>query len=163
MIAVDTNVLVRYMVCDDAEQARLARSLLEKLSSNRPGLISREVAIELVWVLERAYRFSRDQIVSVLEELVSTEGLVVEAADDVVRASSSYRRGGVCFSDLMILAAVERAGSQAGLYLRPRLREIGRSSFGGGCDNRRVAMKDAQKPDQGAATTNSTTSGRVEL
>ncbi len=108
MIAVDTNVLVRFMVCDDAEQARLARSLLEKLSSNRPGLICREVAIELVWVLERAYRFSRDQIVSVLEELVSTEGLVVEAADDVVRASSSYRRGGVGFSDLMILAAAER-------------------------------------------------------
>ena len=46
--------------------------------------------MELVWILERAYRFSRDQIATVLEELVSTEGLVVEAADDVVRASSSY-------------------------------------------------------------------------
>ena len=70
------------------------------------------MAIELVWVLEKAYRFSRDQIATVLEELVSTEGLVVEAADDVVRASSSYRRGGVCFSDLMILAAAERAGTR---------------------------------------------------
>ena len=60
----------------------------------------------------RAYRFSRGQIATVLEELVSTEGLVVEAADDVVRASSSYRRGGVCFSDLMILAAAERAGAR---------------------------------------------------
>ena len=70
------------------------------------------MAIELVWVLEKAYRFSRDQIATVLEELVSTEGLVVEAADDVVRASSSYRRGGVCFSDLMILAAAERAGAR---------------------------------------------------
>ena len=112
MSTLDTNVLVRYLVCDDVEQAHAARSLLEGLSSKRPGFICREVAIELVWVLERAYRFSRDQIATVLEELVSTEGLVVEAADDVVRASSSYRRGGVGFSELMILAAAERAGTR---------------------------------------------------
>ena len=112
MSTLDTNVLVRYLVCDYVEQAHSARSLLEGLSSKRPGFICREIAIELVWVLERAYRFSRDQIVSVLEELVSTEGLVVEAADDVVRASSSYRRGGVGFSELMILAAAERAGAR---------------------------------------------------
>ena len=112
MSTLDTNVLVRYLVCDDVEQAHAARSLLEGLSSTRPGFICREVAIELVWVLERAYRFSRDQIATVLEELVSTEGLVVEAAGDVVRASSGYRRGGVRFSDLMILAAAERAGTR---------------------------------------------------
>lgn len=113
MIAIDTNVLVRYLVCDDVEQAHLARSLLEKVSWNRPGFVSREVAIELVWVLERAYRFSRDQIANVLEELASTEGLVVEAADDVVRVSSIYRRGGAGFSDLMILAAAERVDAKS--------------------------------------------------
>lgn len=112
MIAIDTNVLVRYLVSDDAEQALAARSMLEGLSSKRPGFVCREVVIELVWVLERAYRFSRDQIATVLEELVSTEGVVVEAADEVVRASFSYRRGGVGFSDLMILAAAERAGAK---------------------------------------------------
>ena len=74
MSTLDTNVLVRYLVCDDVEQAHAARSLLERLSSKRPGFICREIAIELVWVLERAYRFSRDQIATVLEELVSTEG-----------------------------------------------------------------------------------------
>jgi predicted nucleic-acid-binding protein len=111
VIAVDTNLLVRYLVDDDAEQAQAARALLEGLSSERPGFICREVAIETVWVLERAYGFSRDQIASVLEELVSTDGLVVEAADDVARASLSYRIGGPGFSDLMILAAADRAGA----------------------------------------------------
>ncbi len=111
MIALDTNVLVRYLVEDDPEQAQAARALLEGLSTERPGFICREVTIELVSVLERAYRFARAQIAFVLEELVSTEGLVVETADDVARAALGYRGGGAGFSNLMILAAAERAGA----------------------------------------------------
>ena len=109
MIALDTNVLVRYLVRDDARQAEAARKLLEALTAERPGFVCREVTVELVWVLERAYRFSRDRIATVLEELVATEGLVIEAADDVARAAFRYRHGDVGFADLMILAAAGRS------------------------------------------------------
>ena len=109
MIALDTNVLVRYLVRHDAEQAEAARALLESLTADRPGYVCREVAVELVWVLERAYGYSRDQIATVLEELVATEGLVIEAADDVARAAFRYRIGGTGFSDMMIVLAAERA------------------------------------------------------
>ncbi len=111
MIALDTNVLVRYLVRDDARQAEAARALLEPLTAERPGYVCREVAVELVWVLERAYGLARDQIATILEELVATEELVVEDADDVARAASGYRAAGVGFSDLMILAAAKRSGA----------------------------------------------------
>ena len=111
MIALDTNVLVRYLVRDDIEQAEAARSLLESLTVDRPGYVCREVIVEVVWVLERAYGYSRDQIATILEELVATEELIIESADDVGRAASSYRTGGAGFSDLMILAASERVGA----------------------------------------------------
>ena len=112
MSALDTNVLVRYLVRDDAEQADAARALLESLTTEHPGYICREVMVELVWVLERAYGFSRDRIATILEELVATEGLVIEEADDVARAASRYRTSGAGFSDLMILAAAKRSGAQ---------------------------------------------------
>ena len=111
MIAVDTNVLVRYLVRDDVEQAEAARALLEGLTSEQPGFICREVALEFVWVLERGYRFPRDRIADVLIELTATENLVIEAVDDVARAALSYRQGGGGFSDLMIAAAAERVGA----------------------------------------------------
>ena len=111
MIAVDTNVLVRYLVRDDAEQAEAARRLLESLTAGRPGYVCREVTVELAWVLERAYGYSRARIATILEELVTTDGLVVEAADDVARAAFRYRAGGSEFSDLMILAAAKRSGA----------------------------------------------------
>ena len=112
MIALDTHVLVRYLVRDDVQQADAARALLESLTTERPGHICREVMVELVWVLERAYGFSHDQIATTLEELVATEGLVIEEANDVARAAFQYRASGAGFSDLMILAAAERSGAQ---------------------------------------------------
>ena len=111
MIALDTNVLVRYLVADDVRQAEAARLLLEGLTAERPGFVCREVTVELVWVLQRAYGFSRDRIATVLEDLAATEGLEVEAAEDVARTALSYRRGGAGFPDLMIAAAAKRAGA----------------------------------------------------
>ena len=85
MIAIDTNVLVRYLVRDDVRQADAARELLDGLSVERPAFICREVMIETVWVLERSYRFAREQIAIVVNGLVTAETLVVESADAVSR------------------------------------------------------------------------------
>ena len=111
MTAVDTNVIVRYLVADDPGQSEAARSLLEQLTPDTPGFICREVVIEAAWVLERSYRFPRARIAEVLMDLTASDSLVVENADDVVAAAHRYRQGGVGFSDLMILAAAEREGA----------------------------------------------------
>ena len=111
MIALDTNVLVRFLVRDDEAQAAAARTLLSALTADHPGFVCREVILELVWVLERAYGFSREQIADVMEHLVSTDVLVIEAGADVARAAFTYGTGSAGFSDLMILAAAERSGS----------------------------------------------------
>ena len=65
MIALDTNVIIRYLVVDDAEQAEAARALMEGLTFDSQGFVCREVVIEVVWVLERFYRFTRVQIADV--------------------------------------------------------------------------------------------------
>ena len=109
MTAIDTNVLVRYLVRDDAEQAEAARALLEGLTRERPGFVCREAVVEVVWGLERVYRFGRVEIADVLLELLATDCLVFESADDVIRSVLRYRQGGPGFSDLMILAAANRA------------------------------------------------------
>ena len=111
MIALDTNVLVRYLVRDDERQAESARALLESLTTERSGYVCREVVEELVWVLDRAYGVSRERIATILQELVATESLVVESSGDVARAALRYRAGGPGFSDLMILAAAKRSGA----------------------------------------------------
>ena len=110
MTALDTNVIVRYLVGGDAEHAKAARALLDELTSGNPGFICREVMIEVAWVLERSYHFTRPRVAEALMDLTTSDSLVVENSDDVAAAAHRYRRGGVGFSDLMILTAAERAG-----------------------------------------------------
>ena len=111
MTALDTNVIVRYLVADVPEQAEAARLLIDQLTPDDPGFICREVVVETAWVLERSYGFSRARVAEALMDLAASDSLVVENAEDVVASAHRYRQGGVGFSDLMILAAAERAGA----------------------------------------------------
>lgn len=111
MTGLDTNVIIRYLVNDNHQQAQAARKLFTQFTADHPGFICREVIVELTWVLDKAYGFSRDQIATVLENLATTAELRVEAADDVIRAAHGYRRGGAEFSDRMIAAAAIRSGN----------------------------------------------------
>ena len=111
MTALDTNVIARYLVGDDAEHAKAARALLGGLTPGDPGFICREVMIEVAWVLERSYHFTRPRVAEALMDLTASDSLVVENSDGVAAAAHRYRQGGAGFSDLMILTAAERAGA----------------------------------------------------
>jgi len=111
VISLDTNILVRYLVDDDIDQSAAARSLANALTAEEPAFVCREVLVELVWVLERSYGFSRDAISTALLDMLSREGIVLETSDDVARAVLGYRRSNADFSDLMIAAASRRAGA----------------------------------------------------
>lgn len=111
MIALDTNVLVRFLVQDDPLQAQLATKVIEQLTYDAQGFVSREVLIELVWVLERAYRIGRAEIAAALDGLLSATELDIEGSDEVAPALELYRNDGFGFADLMIAAAARRAGA----------------------------------------------------
>ncbi len=111
MIALDTNVLARFLTQDEPDQARAASDLISDLTVDSPGFICREVLVELVWVLQRSYKFSRTDISSVLEGLLSASELVIEEADAIGSILQLYETKGFGFSDLMIRQAARRSGS----------------------------------------------------
>ena len=78
MIGIDTNVLVRYIVQDDEEQAAIATQSIEACSVGAPGWISVIVLCETVWVLSRAYGYEKATIQAVLQRIFLASELVVE-------------------------------------------------------------------------------------
>ena len=67
MIALDTNVLVRFIVRDEERQTAAATRLIEdRCSAETPGLVSPIVLCELVWVLTSGYGYKREMVVRVL-------------------------------------------------------------------------------------------------
>ena len=73
MIGLDTNVLVRYIMQDDAKQSALANKLIEGLREDAPGYITIVSIIELAWVLESAYALNRSQIIEVFQRIMSVD------------------------------------------------------------------------------------------
>ena len=87
MIALDTNVLVRYLVGDDAKQAAVAKDIVEDaLTPSAPGFVSVVVLVELGWVLTRVYGCPTDRVASIFAELIASPTLVVEQATAVAAA-----------------------------------------------------------------------------
>jgi predicted nucleic-acid-binding protein len=85
--------------------------LISELTETNPGFVCREVLVELVWVLERSYKFSRSEISGVLEGLLCASELVVEEADCIGSILQLYDVKEFGFSDLMIRQASRRSGS----------------------------------------------------
>ena len=74
-VAVDTNVLVRYLTWDAEEQAIEAAGILE---SRDVIVISMIVLCELVWVLRRAYRYANAEIVDIVRRLIQTRDIEID-------------------------------------------------------------------------------------
>jgi predicted nucleic-acid-binding protein len=88
MIGLDTNVVVRYIMQDDAKQAAKATKLIEGLTVEEPGFISLVSVVELVWVLSSCFDLTREQISQALEVLLRAKQLVIDQAEHVVRVLS---------------------------------------------------------------------------
>ncbi|HEY2050669.1 MAG TPA: type II toxin-antitoxin system VapC family toxin [Caulobacteraceae bacterium] len=87
MIALDTNVLVRYLVRDDPEQSSAAAAFIEsELTDETPGFVSLLVLAELSWVLRRSYGVGAEQVSALVRQLLDVRQLTIEQAETVARA-----------------------------------------------------------------------------
>jgi len=104
MIAFDTNALVRMLVEDDANQAKIVRDIVTLVEGQEGRiLILSEVLMETVWVLESVYHCEREEIHRFLETLLQTPTFTSDDHAAIGPAVSQYRRGGD-FADLVIVS-----------------------------------------------------------
>jgi len=103
VIALDTNVLLRYIVRDDPRQSAAATKFIESTCKpESPGVITLVVMCELVWVLESGYRYRRDQVAGILRKVLGAEDLRVERSDLAWQALNRYEVGPADYADYVI-------------------------------------------------------------
>jgi predicted nucleic-acid-binding protein len=106
MRAVDTNVLVRLLVRDDAAQVKAAENFIEK-----GAWVSQLVLAETLWVLEAVYERSKSQLAKAIDLLLNHETLTLQDADVVSAALANFRkRPTLGFSNCLILEIARKAG-----------------------------------------------------
>jgi predicted nucleic-acid-binding protein len=102
MPALDTNILVRWLVGDDAGQTASVRALFESsLAVQASFYIPSTVMLELEWVLRSRYRFSKAEIIGVMNALLEARELVFQDEAALERALHLFRQGTADFADCL--------------------------------------------------------------
>ncbi len=111
MIGLDTNILIRYLTQDDPVQSAKATQIIERrLSPTNIGFVSVVTMAEIVWVLDRAYGLTDQEIAAVIERMLQVEVLVVENEQEVFAAMMALKQGRGAFADALIAELGTRAG-----------------------------------------------------
>ncbi len=113
MIALDTNIVVRYLAQDDARQSALATRLIERrLTKADPGYISLVALLETVWVMESVYGADAATVAGIVGDLLDSATLEVQDGGAVTDAIARYREGGVDLHDCLIVSLAARRGAK---------------------------------------------------
>jgi predicted nucleic acid-binding protein len=102
MLAIDTNIVVRYLVADDHAQAARARKLID----NNDILVCTTVMLESEWVLRSVYGFSALQCAKALADFAGLPRVALEDPEVVTKALG-WVRSGLDFADGLHLAKAE--------------------------------------------------------
>jgi predicted nucleic-acid-binding protein len=106
MRAVDTNVLVRLIARDDAEQSATAERFVA------PGAwVSQIVLVETLWVLDAVFGLAPEKIARAVDMLLEHSQLTLQDPEVIAAALEQFRaRPALGFSDCLVLEIARKAG-----------------------------------------------------
>jgi predicted nucleic-acid-binding protein len=111
MAALDTNVLVRYIVQDDAAQLAAAKRLISRCVAEGLTLfVPVTVVLELEWVLRSNFGFEKGEVLRTLSSLFSTAELTFESERALEVALHLFRKASADFADCLHVALTHEAG-----------------------------------------------------
>jgi predicted nucleic-acid-binding protein len=84
--------------------------LIESLEDDHPGFVTLVSILELYWVLTACYGLTNDQVKQALDVLLRTRQIIVDRAEQILRALRVFETGKANFADCLI----ERTASSVG-------------------------------------------------
>ena len=105
MPALDTNVLVRYLVADDRKQFQLAKSFVEESIEQEILFVPLSVSVELAWVLRSLYELDKEMIMTTFNRLLETREIEFQEESSIEVALSLYADNNADFADCLHIAS----------------------------------------------------------
>jgi predicted nucleic-acid-binding protein len=102
MIGLDTNVLLRLFVEDDAGQSARALRHVGSATADEPCLINSVVLAEFAWALAKKMKQRRAEVARLIGEVLSADDLYIPDRGPVERALTAYRAGKADFPDYLL-------------------------------------------------------------
>ena len=110
MPALDTNVLVRYLIADDKKQFEAAKQFIEKAITNEALFIPVSVSVELEWVLRSLYEVKKAMIITTFSRLLEAREIEFQEESAIEIALSLYADNNADFADCLHIASAQTQG-----------------------------------------------------
>ena len=129
MIAVDTNVLVRFLVRDSVTPEQSDAAVAELRRAQEAGdrvFVPIVSLLETVWVLSSRMKAPKADILDMLNALLAETFIVVDRHGAVLRAVARWRTGSAGFADYLALSlATDEGATELLTFDRKLLQEGG--------------------------------------
>ncbi len=115
---IDTSAILRLLVRDDGVKAQAVENLIRSAPEKGLALHVMPVTIlEIVWVLEKVYRYPKAAVRELAEAIINTPQLKVEQAGVFLDALKAYEERNVKFADaVMAFSAMDKGITTAYTY-----------------------------------------------
>jgi predicted nucleic-acid-binding protein len=110
MIAVDTNLLLRFVVRDDVAQFKRASTFFGQRTARDPAFISLIVLAEFVWALRRRYGYPQAAVRELVSSLFETAEIAFEDEASLSAVVNTEVPGDI--ADHLIAYSARRAGCE---------------------------------------------------
>ena len=100
MIFVDTNYFIRFLLKDNLPQYRIAKKLFIEASEGKKSICTSTIVIfEIYWLLSTYYQKTKQEVVSVLEEILNLSFLQIENKDLITRSMAVFKKTNLDLED----------------------------------------------------------------
>ena len=111
MTALDTNIIVRFLVRDDEKQSKAVFARFKKAENSRETLfVPLLVVLEAIWVLESVYNKTRDEIIEAFDNLKRMPILKFEKEQIVQSMLLEGKKSNIELQDLLIALTAKSCG-----------------------------------------------------
>lgn len=114
MIGLDTNVIARIVLADDAVQTRQALAVLARAqAAGETVVLSLATVLELEWVLRGVAKIAKSRVLLVFKQLLETEDLQIQDEQILEQAIYTYESNKSDFAECLFWAQYQRMGCRA--------------------------------------------------
>ena len=111
MVLVDTNYIIRYFSKEPDEQYQKSKEFFEDLARGKiKAIISEGVLMECFFVLNKVYKYSRDEVIEMLITIMSFKNVVNEDKHILLQALEILKAKNIDFIDALLCAKSKTLG-----------------------------------------------------
>lgn len=108
----DTNVLLRFIVRDHAQQAKLAEQWFREGEQGKRNIVATTLVVaEVVFVLSKFYRFPKKKVSEMIESFLSNAWMTIPERDILLRTSTIYGKTNLHFVDCYLAVLATQDGA----------------------------------------------------